>query len=139
FNSEPADAVAEVIEHPYCGNRDDQTESRRVERFRYSTSDSRNARRASLLIHLLERMNDADDGPEQADKWRRRTDGCQTRKPALQFGGLHCRRASQRTFGFAHLPRRFIASDDGQFLQARVDDDGQMALAVSPREFQRAI
>src|SRR5581483_1909903 len=85
------------------------------------------------------RMNDADDGAEQADEWRGRTDGGETRKPAPQFGCLHCRRAPQRAFGPAHLPRRFVATDDGQFLQARVDDDRQMALAVILCQSERAV
>src|SRR6185436_16681013 len=68
------DPALEVVEEHDGRDGDEQTESRRDERFG-DTGRNRSETAGARGGHALERVHDTHDGSEEADERRRRTDG----------------------------------------------------------------
>src|SRR5689334_10332708 len=74
--------VGEVVEHHDGGNGDEQSNSRRHQRFRNTACDCAKTR-GLLCRNLAERVQNSDHGAEQSDERSGGTDGRETAESAL--------------------------------------------------------
>src|SRR5258708_2687167 len=130
------DAVGEVVEHPDGRNSDEQTDSGCNQRFRNTLGNSADA--GGLVgRNSRERVDDADNGSEQADEGRCGTDGGQGADAALQLGMHDGFGAIEGALGGLDLLTRNFRTQlmSAKLLQTGDDNFGQMALVVDIGDF----
>ena len=100
LNVERFHLVGEVVERHNGRDGDEQTEGGRDERFRDTTGDCADAR-GLLRGDLLEGVQNAGNGAQQADERCGGTDGCEAAETLLQLGvndGLRALQGALRAF-----------------------------------------
>src|SRR5665213_911452 len=134
------DLVREVVEGHNRRDRNQQTERRRYQRLG-DTACHRADTRSLLGRDLLEGVQDADHGAEQADERRRRTDRRQTAKAALQLRVHDRLGAFQSALRALHLLHGDLAArtEAAELLQTGRHNLGQVRLLAAVAQLDRLI